>query len=106
MNDVDLGWVAGLIEGEGTIYWDGKNIRLAVGMVDEDVIHRLHQVTGIGYVHLEKRPDPKQDLFKWIVSGIKAAAFLQIVYPLLGERRQAKITEVTERWTSRFVSTA
>ena len=101
MNDRTVGWVAGLIEGEGNIgvYGNGGrsrrgSARVAVSMTDFDVVHRLHEVTGLGGLHV-KRPYSEGHLpqLRWTVT--KKADVLQVLYtvwPLLGERKQAAAT--------------
>lgn len=60
MNSVDAAWVAGIIEGEGTMGLNKFEVGtkrkspkayIKVAMTDEDVIKALHQKTGVGTVH-------------------------------------------------------
>jgi hypothetical protein len=61
MSSFELGWVAGLLEGEGCFFVNTSGTpqygpyayaRVAVCMTDRDVLERLQEVTGIG--RLEK----------------------------------------------------
>lgn len=49
---VDIAWVAGIIEGEGSIQTrsNANGLNVVVQMTDEDVIRRLRDVTSIGRV--------------------------------------------------------
>lgn len=102
MKTVDIGWLAGIIEGEGCIgiFKNGRHtaqrtVTVAINMTDFDVVRRLQSVTGIG--NLNPKP-PKNPIYKpqlnWKVA--KQTDVLQILYtvwPLLGERKQAAATE-------------
>jgi hypothetical protein len=106
MSSFELGWVVGLLEGEGCFfvntcgtpkYGPYAYARVTVCMTDRDVLERLQEVTGIG--RLEKvrpRKDPKhKPISQWIVCRNQEAIELMVaVYPHMGVRRQAKIREV------------
>jgi hypothetical protein len=52
MTDVEKAWLAGIIEGEGTFGRVGRpGGQIRVVMTDQDVIHRLHAITGLGLIH-------------------------------------------------------
>jgi hypothetical protein len=92
-------WVAGIIEGEGSIGWrEGRVARIAVGMSDHDVIYRLHEWTGLGHVH----PHPIQEahhkpMLVWVVSAQEEFLTLAAaIEPHLLARRSARLREVRE----------
>lgn len=103
MRTIDLAWVAGIVEGEGSILITkgGGGIRVQVKMCDEDVVRRLHTITGIGYVngpypgaHLGDKP-----YWAWLVSRRQdASGLLMTLYPFFGERRQARAREALQAW--------
>lgn len=102
MSSAQIGWVAGLLEGEG---WFGtwttprhkkSYARIAVQMTDEDVVRRLHTVTGVGVVG---GPYPKgvgkKDTWRWYASAQSdVIELLHILHPLMGTRRQQKIESI------------
>lgn len=108
MRDIDLGWVAGLLEGEGCFSpvkrtrKSGEKylyLRIQINMTDEDVIRRLHEVVGAGNVtgpRLYKNPDWKPR-WEWTLLGDKAEALMKEVYPYLGERRREQIDFVLQK---------
>ena len=71
--------------------------RVAVLMTDLDVLQRLQQLTGIGHIN---GPTPRKDprhkpIWHWVASRNKESITLMTaVYPLMGERRRARIDEV------------
>jgi hypothetical protein len=106
MTEVELAWVAGLLEGEGCFfpieyktkgYGPYTYARVAVLMTDVDVLQRLQEFTGIGHFN---GPTPRKDprhkpIWHWVASKNKESITLtKAVYPLMGERRRARIDEV------------
>lgn len=112
LTDLEIGWVSGMIEGEGCItlsytntqkrrYGPYINVRLA--MNDKDLILRLQQVTGIGKISPKRRISGlgKQDQWSWDVqkqSDVKD--LLRVIQPLMGERRNQRIFEVLNQGVS------
>jgi hypothetical protein len=106
MTEAELAWVAGLLEGEGCFfpieyrtkgYGPYTYARVAVLMTDLDVLQRLQRVTGIGHIN---GPTPRKDprhkpIWHWVASKNKESiTLMRAVYPLMGERRRARIDEV------------
>ena len=110
MNDVELAWVAGLLEGEGwfsirkpalTKTGEPKNYRqvnVTCGMTDRDVVERLRATVGFGTIFQDRRsrsnPNNK-DLHTWRATRRSdVEPFLRRLQPLMGERRSARIGEL------------
>jgi hypothetical protein len=97
----DLYWVAGIVEGEGCFTIHREYIRVSVKMTDEDIIRRLHSVTGIGKVAGPHANGDLKPSWKWEVNVQKdASALMMTLYPIMGERRQEKIEECLAHWKS------
>ena len=67
MDSVEIAWAAGLIEGEGTVCVKGSGgLYVGASMTDEDVIRKIHSISGIGTVtmpkKLENRKQTKQQI--------------------------------------------
>lgn len=107
MKDIELGWVAGIIEGEGSFSLDnrqGYNYPIIqVSMSDEDTINRLLEVTNIGTVCFSHPASQAirgdKPLWKWKVSKQQdTIALMNLIFPLMSQRRQHRITEVLNAW--------
>lgn len=97
----EIAWMAGIIEGEGSIGLKSNNKGgianvpwIKVAMTDEDVIAKLHSVAGFGTVCSSPCASGKT-LWLW-QSALrdKVPKFLKMIRPWMGERRLAKIDEV------------
>lgn len=101
MNAVEIAWVAGIIEGEGTILvpGGGQYPSVRVAMTDEDVVRRLHSITGLGRVVPRKKGQPHfKPQWQWhVCSRREVARLLCAVAPLMGSRRTARIAEAADR---------
>ena len=107
MEERDLYWVAGLLEGEGSFHISkqksGKSVyryvRVMCNMSDEDVVRRLHKVTGVGRIGGPyKAPGKKRQhwtpMWRWTVCAKReVATIISAVYPLMGERRKKQIRD-------------
>src|ERR1035437_9071671 len=117
MDNIELAWVAGLLEGEGCFYLttrynkDGSPrplLSVICTMTDEDVVRRLHATIGTGNVTSRVPKNPKHSKF-WTWSDSDAdrvIPLLQQLRPLMGDRRSKKIDLMFEAfagWTRRFV---
>ena len=105
LTDNELHWVAGLLEGEGSfiLTWKGKKTKrypayiVQCNMTDRDVVARLADLLQIG--HLSKKQIPKQKNHKpfwsWRLNKRdEVKALLELLLPLMGKRRQAKIQKI------------
>lgn len=99
----EVAWVAGLFEGEGTLYSyrekrGGRLMywHLNIRMTDEDVIRKAHELTGVGTFSRIDKPYQRSIklLYKWsVTSRLQLAALLPQLLPHMGERRAAKMRE-------------
>lgn len=94
MNSADAAWVAGIVEGEGTLILSNGKARIAVSMTDEDVIRALHQKTGVGNVHGPYKgggsegKDYWKQTWTWVVGKRDhVRVVLSSILPFLYERR-------------------
>lgn len=90
-----LAWIAGIIEGEGTITTNGNGQwMLAVQMTDEDVIQRLLAWSTIGLVHGPYRSGEKKPYWRWNVARRGDLEwFLPLLRPWMLGRRRARLEE-------------
>jgi hypothetical protein len=101
--DLELGWLAGIVEGEGTFtmnrYASGqRSPRVAVKMCDEDVVRRVHVVAGCGKVRFVGRAqEHHKDAWIWLLQRkAECQAFGELMFPLMGERRQVQIRRMID----------
>jgi hypothetical protein len=100
----NLAWVAGVLEGEGSfLLRQGRRPEVRAAMSDEDIIRRLHEVTGVGgaYGPFKKTFNGKPAKDSWVFSvqnQEEAYALMAALYPWMGKRRQEKIREVIVGW--------
>ncbi len=103
LNERDLGWIAGIIDGEGTIGVYPDNAKphalLRVAMADEPPVRRLHKLTSVGHVHVVQHKTltvggqlPKLQWSWQVKARDELKSLLKTVLPALVEtnkRRQA-----------------
>jgi hypothetical protein len=109
ISKVNLAWVAGLFEGEGSFdvkiskrkTYHNEYLRMQLSSTDEDVIEKLYSYVGVGTVHgpyANCRNDglERKSYWHWTVSGSKALILAQKLLPFLGKRRTEKLEELLE----------
>jgi hypothetical protein len=98
-SDIDLGWLAGILEGEGSFFqlkaFPGQPI-ISLGMTDEDVVARAAKLMGISY-HSDILPSGKTR-YKFMIRGRpRAGRIMGTLHGLMGERRRGQIEDAL-RW--------
>lgn len=101
MKELDAAWLAGLVEGEGTLIFTNKNaVALTVFMTDLDVLERCREVAGVGSVrgpYGDGRPNRKP-IYKWSVNKADhVREVLGAIRPFMGQRRAERIDAALER---------
>lgn len=105
MTELELAWLAGLLEGEGSFCKGPPSApnrpRIALQMTDEDVVRRAAYLMVIGYVcesQNKRRPDWKPT-FRVMLRGRTAVALMKQLRPLMGARRQQQIDVAIASYT-------
>lgn len=84
---LDIGWAAGIYEGEGTVSGSGKYKGVRVVQKDPWILTRLQHLFGGSVRFYENRERP---IWAWAMSGARARGFLMTVYKFLSPRRKAQ----------------
>lgn len=105
----ELYWVAGLLEGEGWFTLVSKHYpMIGVKMTDRDVIMKASNILSSGMLCMNpalginsQGLNSFKDQYYIHVTGKKAIEWMLLLYPIMGERRQARIKEVLKVWNDR-----
>lgn len=112
-SDFETGWVAALLEGEGTFSAahmnkppSPKTPRVGLAMTDADVVQRYAGLIGKRVTSKPVKPtalgNPRKPQWQVSVYGAGAIALMSYLAPHMGHRRAARIEELTAEWfTSR-----
>src|SRR3990167_1045285 len=108
MEDIELGWLSGILEGEGSFTWGAKKDRgvyglpvVKIGTTDLDICKHVQALLG-GKI----RTDPAmkagwKDQYRLQYQGERGAEIMRILYPLMGKRRQRAIKNCLDNWGAR-----
>ena len=106
IRSIDLGFVAGLAEGEAWFGWTGAHkpyrgsATIQIGMNDADVIARVATLWGRPYWQRKRTKLPKNPHFVVQVLGAEAIGWMMTLFPLLGLRRRRRIAAIIADWKS------
>lgn len=75
---------------------------IVITMTDQDIMQRvadmfevrLWEVDPVKYQPLKLDGTPRKTQWKATIGGVRAAKWMRVVYPWMGERRRARIDEV------------
>jgi|SRR5688572_7136463 len=97
---IDIGYAAGIFDGEGTVRLDQKgNIAVVIAMTDLDVLEKIQSAFGIGSITGPVELPSGKSIWRWGLSDYRStASFLMTIYSLVSLRRQEKIREVLKAW--------
>ena len=107
MNERDLMWLVGLLEGEGCFCWRTKTANngwpvVCVSMTDLDVIERAAVLMGAKvYSHTKASRPGSKAIHRAEIYCSKAATLMEQVLPYMGQRRSARIRELLARTANR-----
>lgn len=112
LSDLELGWVAGLLEGEGSFTLGtlsnrkreqgARQLQITCAMTDLDTIEKLANTVGAGNISIGKRKKAEgrenhKEIFVWaLTKRNQVVPLLEQLKPLMGERRQRKIQELLD----------
>ena len=95
MDDSDLYWLAGLLEGEGTFLPGPPSAPTApiirVVMTDGDIVERAASLFGRRVQHHPPREAHHLPSMSTTIKGAAAAHLMRLLRPVLGTRRQAQV---------------
>lgn len=98
MNNIETAWLAGIIEGEGTIHRVNElgSGRIAVLMTDRDVIDEVYRIAGVGQLYpVPARKSHHKDGYMWTVTSKKnIRAIADRIAPFLMARRREQLNIV------------
>jgi hypothetical protein len=103
ISTADIAWAAGLIEGEGSFAMAGRTPKIAVNMIDRDIIERLAVILGgrvygpydRSHVNLAHHP-----IWRTQVNGPSSAGWMMTLFALLGIRRREQVRRTLGDWRS------
>ena len=100
LTDVQIAYLAGLFEGEGSIEnRPGRGFCVNLGMCDEDVIRKASEMVGVGHLRVAQVLPSGRLFFVWRISRARDAIhFLRLILPFLGERRTSRAIEMMAKW--------
>lgn len=110
--DIDINnlhWIAGFLEGEGC-FARTKNkekfgsIAIQANQVQKEPLERLQKFVGCGNIHKYNHKKDKvnqNDYYRWQVCGPNAESLMKLIYVLMSPKRQAKIKECLDWYTTR-----
>lgn len=95
MDSLDLYWLAGLLEGEGS-FCKGppsrpNSIQISLQMTDEDVVARVATLFGVAYARSLPKKRKWKVIYRTVLRGYPAFLLMQKLRPLMGQRRQGQI---------------
>lgn len=116
LTTLDIAWLAGLLEGEGTFYVrkrtcgdkQYKNIGIQVMMTDKEPIERVAALLG-GSVSVQAKPTVTgKSIYRTGLHSWRSAGWMMTLYPLLSPRRQQQVRQCLDVWKEhcRYVGTA
>jgi hypothetical protein len=90
----DLLWLAGLLEGEGYFSSsnnNSSNIKIGIKMTDKDVMERVANILGVGVVYCKPEKSHWKPQYVVRLSNKRAKELMELLHPLMGLRRKAAI---------------
>lgn len=103
MTEIEFSWLAGILEGEGSFIKGPKSMpnqpAISIQMTDEDIIQRVAKMFGTSYCRSDRGLDKGwKPAYRTMLRGEPAVLLMQILYPLMGKRRQNQISDAIKSY--------
>lgn len=73
--------------------------KISINMTDRDIIDRVAEIFGVKTYDIPNaRKNDRKDQFRATLCGAKAASLMNLLYSIMGYRRQAKIDEILNEY--------
>src|SRR5665647_382263 len=98
MDNVEVAWVAGLLEGEGcfSLKRSGASY-INCAMTDEDVIRKLYGLIGYGTIIKSRLLPNRKQVWVWRMGAREEVEEIcRLLLPLMGTRRAARIQDLLD----------
>jgi len=99
----ERGWLAGLLEGEGTFAYSRGTPVIVLTMIDEDIVRRAAALMGSPSVRRRHHNARYQPTYTARLSGRCSVDLMRELEPLLGHRRGGRIRELLALYGDRYV---
>ena len=102
INICDIYWAAGFIDGEGSFTLAGKNPRVSVPQLDDELLLRLKSLFT-GWIYKKRDISNKlssNGISVWGITGSRAVGVMMTLYPLMSQKRKRQIEKVLLVWKS------
>lgn len=109
LTDLEVGWLAGLLEGEGGFQFGGGSQTIRLEMTDEDIVLRaaalIHKLTNhLPNVRFQYRGNRDHSgTYIFSISGPVACQVMKLIVPYMGYRRRQRIWQVLNRHKAKKV---
>lgn len=106
ITDFELGWLVGILEGEGHFRYSDRTQRVTVNMTDEDTIIKVaalfEEISGqkctVRFTDRSLINSNHQLIYHAVIHGAKARAVMQMVVKHMGYRRRQKIWQCLNKF--------
>ena len=98
---MDIVWLAGILEGEGSFIAKGKSLTISINMTDLDVMERVSCLVGAPSIYKGQYKNRNKPTYTLGVSGYRAVLIAMLVYPWMGTRRRNSIKSMWEMYQQR-----
>lgn len=101
--DVEIAWLAGLLEGEGCFGYYNSAPSIQLQMTDEDIVIRAATLMNAKMRSVWKpRGKPTyKPVYSCALRGPDCVAWMEAVLPFMGARRGAVIRDILHKWSLR-----
>lgn len=97
ISEFQLGWIVGIMEGEGWFVKNPKTPRASVAMTDYDTIEKFIEIVGVGHLSERHFKGNKKSQLAWNLGVYEDLEdFLTMIIPHMSARRSERIKEVLD----------
>lgn len=106
ISDYELGWLVGILEGEGYFAYVNRGHRVNLQMTDEDAVNSaaiiINKIIGkeVKITHRMPRNSKHQESYQIVVGGESARILMKTIVPFMHGRRRSRIWQSLNNYTA------
>jgi hypothetical protein len=97
MNNMNISWAAGFLEGEGSFGYWGTTPKVVCPQMQREPLERLQRIFG-GTIGIRGRQHP---ISYWWANGTLAISIMMTVYSLMSPKRKKQIEKAIAVWKTK-----
>ena len=98
MSYVQLGWIAGFIEGDGYCFFQKTTPGISIRQCNRQSLEQVMALIGGRIYPMKMSALGRKPIFEWRLWGARALGVMMTIYPVMSVEKQGQIRAIIAKW--------